>query len=104
MRYKDRHSGRDDDDEKNFFPVGDVDEEGEVGDLAGMLQLDLATTDINLQILHAAIKVLESSWFWKFRSTQNKLLMIRETFKELSKLIEEQEADDEEDETNREEK
>lgn len=89
----------DNDEPKEFFQVND---DGD--DLTGMLQFDLATTDINLQILHATIKVLESSWLWKFRGTKAKLAMIRETFKEISGLIDEKNEEDEIDEIDREEK
>jgi hypothetical protein len=97
-----RYSNHGDGEEPNeFFRIGD---EGEEDNLAGMLQLDLATTDINLQILHAAIKLLESSWFWGWKSTKTKLEMVRETYKELSMLIDEKNEEDEIDEIDREEK
>ena len=63
-----------------------------------MAQLDLASVDLNQKLLAESIKMLEKSWFWRFRSVETKLTMIRKTYEELTRLMEEVAKKGEEDE------
>lgn len=51
-------------------------------------QLDLVEYDLNQRILFRAIKMLESSWFWRFRRYQTQLNMIAHTYRYLKKVVE----------------
>jgi len=63
-----------------------------------MAQLDLASVDLNQKLLAESIKMLEKSWLWRFRSMETKLTMVRKTYEDLTRLMEEVAKDDSKDE------
>jgi hypothetical protein len=63
-----------------------------------MAQLDLASVDLNQKLLAESIKMLERSWFWRFYSLETKLVKIRKTYEDLTRLMEEVAKDDSKDE------
>lgn len=53
-----------------------------------MANLDLMAAQISQQLLAIVIEMLRRSWFWRWRSPQNKVKIICKTYKQLSQLIE----------------
>jgi len=56
-----------------------------------MVELNLVEANLNRRILVGVVKMLESSFFWRFTSHDKRLKMISESYKTFSKLISGQE-------------
>lgn len=94
----------DDDQEGEGFLTGDEDnydeeEYPEYDDAADMIyesyglkmaEMNLVGIDLNIKILVNVIKMLEKSFFWRFRRISVRLAMIAETYKLFSKLVSEE--------------
>lgn len=50
-------------------------------------KLNLIKNNLNRRLLCLAVKTLENSFFWKFRSYKNKMNKINETYQILEKII-----------------
>lgn len=80
--------------EDNFFPEEDVNvwtkqeemEHLERREALDLMQLEMVQTDLNQKLLSKTIKMLENSFFWRFRSNKTKLKMIAETYESLKIL------------------
>lgn len=57
-------------------------------DLIDTLQVNFMYYELNQKILFRAVKMLESNFFWKFKSQATKLKLIAETYRHLRNLIE----------------
>jgi hypothetical protein len=55
--------------------------------MVDMMQLDLEARHINNTVLGTALKLLEQSWIWKFRSTKTKLRLVQEVYGSLVRLV-----------------
>ena len=55
-----------------------------------MAQVNLVSYDLNQKILQASVQVAENSFFWRFKSVNKKLKLIRKIYLAFSKLIEEE--------------
>ena len=95
---KNRFSNNDDDHEDE-----DMDEEMEhyfdMDDLEGAAFVDAAHVELvnreqDQNILKLSIKLLEKSWFWKFRTLDTKLKLIEKTYNNFLVLLDQ--TDDEE--------
>lgn len=95
-----RFNWNDDDEEDGFYsdmeneePDGEdmIDQETleylERREAVDLMQLGLLQSGLNQKLLNKTIKMLEKSWFWRFRSQQNKLNLINETYKKLNYII-----------------
>lgn len=69
----------------NFEDFDDMDDD--LGHELRAVELTLVETNLNRRILVGVIKMLESSWLWKFTGHKTKLRMIEESYKTFSKLI-----------------
>lgn len=74
----------DDDDQEDDIDEIDWDDEEE---MLRMAQMDLVASDLNQRLLESTIKLLEKSWFWRFKSIEIKLEMIESVYVQLSKLL-----------------
>ena len=91
--------GRFDDNEEEFQPEDEFYEpsEGEEGNVSEQdyaeflqqMQIQLAEHDLNQKLLAKSIKILERSFFWRFRSVETKLRLITRVYTSLQKLISE---------------
>jgi hypothetical protein len=102
-----RYFGEDPEEEKQFnFEDGiydeDEDEEGEenvaymtTDDFMGMMQMDLAQTELNQHLLGKAIEIAQQSFFWRFRSTAWKMQTIKRIYRDLVEMTEDEEEDKE---------
>jgi hypothetical protein len=57
------------------------------------VELTLVEANLNRRILVGVVKMLESSWLWKFTRYETKLKMIKESYKTFSKLISDSEEE-----------
>lgn len=77
------NGGNDDDDDNDDF---DDDEEGiPFIDQQGMfdiMQMELARSELNQQLVSKAIDLAKQSWFWRFKSSKAKLQEIQMIYKE----------------------
>jgi tRNA A37 threonylcarbamoyladenosine modification protein TsaB len=91
----------DDDDEEPFFgsdgDEDDEDEEDEDGEaiayidqqsIIDVMQLDLAQTELNHQLLDRAHKIAKQNWFWWFKSADTRMKEIEDIYRRLVKLTE----------------
>ena len=89
-----------DDDQDDLFPDtgdDDFDYERELAEheyesikrreTLDLIQLELVEVDLNQKLLFRSIKMLEKSWFWRFRRTQTKLKMIAEAYALFKQLV-----------------
>lgn len=74
-------------DYSNFFAEPDPNTESAV-DFLQMAQVGVAARSSNLRILEIAIKFLEKSFLWRFRTTNSKLRQIQQTYIVLSQMTE----------------
>ena len=72
--------------EQRYFFEDEFDED----EIIEMAQVNLVSYDLNQKILQASIQVAEHSFFWRFKSLNKKLKLIREIYLAFSKLIEEE--------------
>jgi len=49
-------------------------------ELIEAIKLQIIQKELNLTILARAVRHLEKSWFWRFKSTKTKLKLIEETY------------------------
>ncbi|RDJ35317.1 MAG: hypothetical protein DWQ19_10915 [Crenarchaeota archaeon] len=101
MRYREFEDDENYDGYEGFLPndfEGEEVEFGSIEELSHELrQADLYFSQVNLnrKILLDSIKMLKSSWFWKFTKHQTKLKRIAETYKAFSSLVSEPEDEEE---------
>jgi hypothetical protein len=63
--------------------------EQEYAEFLQQMQIQLAESDLNQKLLSKSIRVLEKSFFWRFRLMETKLRLIARVYKSLQKLISE---------------
>ncbi len=56
-----------------------------------MMQAGLASKDIDQRLLDISLRILEKSFFWRFRSTQSKLKKVLEVYFTLNQILETEE-------------
>lgn len=87
------HGQNEDETEDEFF--GEDADEGmeemfyEDNSQIKMAELDLVAANLSRRILVGAVKMLETSIWWKFLSHKTRLRMIRESYQTFNELIEE---------------
>lgn len=54
-----------------------------------MAEIEVAEAEVKCKLLIEVIRMLEKSFFWKFKSLKTKLKMIEESYRNFSQLIEE---------------
>lgn len=86
----------DDDDDYNEETIAFIDQQG----MVDMMQMDLAHTELNQQLIDKAINVAKQSWLWGFRSAAFKVKEIEVIYNSLLKLTEKKEPPKEEEEDN----
>ena len=95
------YNNEDDDDKESLFDsdsdlddnedfddddlIGVIDQQG----ILDVMQMDLAQTQLNQDLLNKAIKIAENSWFWKFKPNLKKIDKIEEIYRRLINIIEE---------------
>lgn len=95
-----RYFGNEDDDDQFHFE-NDFDEEYEEGEeghvayidsegLVNIMHMDLAQSELNQHILGKAIELAQQSFFWRFKSMSSKLNEIRNIYRQLIKMTEEE--------------
>jgi hypothetical protein len=89
----------DDDDDEDF---GDDDGETiaiiDQQNIIDVMQMDLAQTGLNQQLVAQAVEIARQSWLWWFKSTATRMAEIEAIYKRLLKLTEDEGEEDEEDE------
>ena len=76
----------------NNFDEFEMEDDGMEEEIRAV-ELNLVATNLNRRIIINAIKMLESSWWWKFTRYKTKLKMISECYKTFSKLVSEPEEE-----------
>lgn len=56
-------------------------------DAINIMQLELVSEELNQRLLSTAARICEKSWFWKFRSHQTQLKMIKKTYIALNRML-----------------
>jgi len=69
-------------DEENDEEMTYIDQQG----LIDVMQLDLAKTELNHQLLDRAVNIARQSWFWCFKSANTRMKEIEKIYKSLVKL------------------
>jgi hypothetical protein len=57
--------------------------------MAQQEQTDILRSDVDEKILHDAISVASRDWLWSFRTTKNKLSIIKKIYANLKKMVNE---------------
>lgn len=57
--------------------------------MAQQEQTDILRSDVDEKILHDAISVASKDWLWSFRTTKNKLSIIKRIYANLKKMVNE---------------
>jgi hypothetical protein len=57
--------------------------------MAQQEQTDILRSDVDEKILHDAISVAGKDWLWSFRTTKNKLFIIKKIYGNLKKMVNE---------------
>lgn len=57
--------------------------------MAQQEQTDILRSDVDEKILHDAISVASKDWLWSFRTTKNKLTIIKKIYTNLKKMVNE---------------
>lgn len=91
-----RNFNYEDDDQKRdiekFFEIPD--DEGSDADMneniLNIAQMELISTELNQKVLFESIRMLEKSFFWRFRRYKTKLNMIAEVYKNFLLLLSEE--------------
>lgn len=93
-RFDDSDDFEDDDDQFNYendFDDSNISFSGAVPtDMLNnwkLLEVSLEERQINYKVLKQVIKMLEKSWFWRFRSLQSQIRMIYDAYHALSNLV-----------------
>lgn len=55
--------------------------------MAQQEQTDILRSDVDEKILHDAISVASKDWLWSFRTTKNKLAIIKRIYANLKKMV-----------------
>lgn len=91
FQFEDGFDDYDDEDEGEEGNVAYIDSEG----LVDLMHMDLAQTELNQDLLSKAIDLAKQSFFWRFRSTASRLKEIREIYRQLIKMTDEDEESEE---------
>ena len=82
--------------DEDFPDVGDDGEEElsaeylailEKRELIEAIKLQIIQKELNFAVLAKAVKYLEKTWFWRFKSLQTKLNLIVETYQTFKALV-----------------
>ena len=65
-----------------------------------MMQLELEVRHINNTVLGTAIRLLEKSWLWNFRTTKTRLRLVKEVYGSLVQLVQPHDSTPPQDESN----
>lgn len=103
-----RYFGDESDDEDQFHFEDDMfdEEEMEEGNVAyidsdglvEMMHMDLAQTELNQHLLSKAIDLAKQGFFWRFKSTATKLKEIKDIYRQLIRMTEDESEEQEGDE------
>jgi hypothetical protein len=83
--YLDNEYNDDDDDDVVYISQQEY-EAMQHHDAIDFMQIELVETDLNQRLLFKAIKMLEKSWFWQFRSEETKLKLISQAYSIMKNL------------------
>ena len=70
--------------------VAFVDQDG----LLGVMQMDLAQSELNQDLISKAISIASNSWFWRFKNTSSKMKEIGEIYKQLMDMTNDNEQEE----------
>ena len=59
-----------------------------MGGFIEMVPMEMIAAATNQKVLIASIRIVESNFWWRFRSVKTKIRMIRETYKAINQLLE----------------
>lgn len=59
----------DDDDDMDGDVIGFIDQQG----ILDVMQMDIAQSELNQDLLSKAIEIAKSSWFWSFKNVEQRL-------------------------------
>jgi hypothetical protein len=85
------NNSEDEDKEESYFGSDDVYDDEEIEQInyidhqgiLNVMQMDMAQSELNQNLLEKAIEIAKSSWFWGFKSTLNRLNEIEMIYKKL---------------------
>jgi len=86
-----RFNYEDDEDENFYLDEDDEVEEEDYDQLVDVFQLNLVQYELNQSLIAKTVAFLEKSWFWSFKSVENKLKLVEETYNKFKKLSEQKE-------------
>lgn len=75
----DEDDDEEDDDDEDDEEMSFINQQG----MVDIMQMDLAKTELNQQLLARAVDIAKQSWFWSFRSSNSKMREITKIYKEL---------------------
>lgn len=85
------------DDDHEDVEHDEYDDEYEIDpQIVEWMQVDFISVDLNHRLLATTIKMLEKSFWWRFRKLETKLRIISETYEIFNVLIQEDEDESEE--------
>ena len=73
----------DDDDDEEEEVVGYIDQQG----IIDVMNMDLAQTKLDQNILNKAIEISKSNWLWYFKGVEQKIKEIEKTFYKLNTIM-----------------
>lgn len=100
-RFYDNNS--DDEDAEPFFGENDDDEDDdEIEDaifvdstgIVDMMQMELAQTELNQQLLAQAVEIAKQSWFWNFKSATTRINEIEMIYKRLLHITDDEKKEE----------
>ena len=83
----------DDDEEMEAEAIAYIDQQS----IIDVMNMDLAQSELNHDLLSKAIKIARQNWLWFFKSTDTRLNEIEKIYKRLLKLTEEGNLEEEDD-------
>ncbi len=66
------------------------------GDVINAMQLDLAETELDQELMDKAIEIARQNWFWSFKSIAKKMSEIEFVYNELKRIRDQENENEEE--------
>ena len=77
----------DDDDDDDFEEDFDEDFDEDDPVMTEMIQIEIASQDLNQKIFSTALQIAEKTWFWNFKSISSKLNLIKKIYSEIEDFM-----------------
>jgi hypothetical protein len=74
-------------DDQNEYEEYENDDMENFSEDSDLIDFNLAVLGFNCKVFEMTVKLVKSSWFWRFKSLESKLNIIEDTYKKISNLI-----------------